>query len=163
MLPLSKSSPEDDSVVITDRDIVFDCQFCGGELVVDRDGEGMDLQCVHCGAAVKVPLYSETKAGGGGGAVGKKGADTVQVANPEAAPRPALSFDHSGLSKEDAESRFNDLSRQLKENESQRVETRGHVNRTLLTLHRYQMQLERLVARQHEIEEEIKALKSKLS
>jgi hypothetical protein len=84
-----------------------------------------------------------------------------QITNP--APKPStkkLTFDFSKLSIEDAQARLGVLRLQLKENDSQRVETRGHVNRTMLQLHRHQMQLERLVNRQSEIEQEIVALEA---
>ena len=42
-------------VEITERDIVFDCPHCRGELVVDQDGAGMALACSHCGRNVTVP------------------------------------------------------------------------------------------------------------
>jgi predicted RNA-binding Zn-ribbon protein involved in translation (DUF1610 family) len=152
-----QTSASDSGVVITDRDIVFDCPKCGGELVVDRDGEGMQLNCVHCGAPVLVPKQEEKKSG----STPVVGAtpEPSQITNP--APKPTtkkLTFDFSKLSLDEAQKRVADLKLQLKENDSQRVETRGHVNRTMLQLHRFQMQLERLVNRQSEIEQEIEAL-----
>ena len=42
---------------VTERDIVFDCPHCGGELVVDMDGAGMEVNCTLCGGGLKVPEY----------------------------------------------------------------------------------------------------------
>ncbi len=161
MAEQSSSTPSDNEVVITDRDIVFDCPKCGGELVVDKDGEGMQLNCVHCGAPVLVPKHEPRSAGSAH--VVAATPTPGQVTNP--APTPTtkkLTFDFSKLSFEDAQARLGVLRLQLKENDSQRVETRGHVNRTMLQLHRHQMQLERLVNRQSEIEQEIAALEAHL-
>ena len=32
-------------LVVTDRDIVFNCPSCQGQLVVDRDGAGVEVPC----------------------------------------------------------------------------------------------------------------------
>src|SRR5579864_2842132 len=55
-----RESPEQierEGLEITERDIVFDCPHCKGELVVDLDGVGLVLNCVHCGQSVTVPEY----------------------------------------------------------------------------------------------------------
>ena len=39
-------------VQVTERDIVFDCPQCGGELAIDMDGAGMEVNCAHCGNRV---------------------------------------------------------------------------------------------------------------
>src|SRR5262252_4857942 len=48
--------PEDQietaGVQITERDIVFDCPHCGGELIVDSDGVGMKVACALCGGGL---------------------------------------------------------------------------------------------------------------
>ena len=44
-------------VQVTERDIVFDCPHCGGELVIDMDGAGMEVNCGLCGGALTVPEY----------------------------------------------------------------------------------------------------------
>ncbi len=44
-------------IAITDRDIFFGCPVCRGDLVVDRDGAGMETNCFHCGASIIVPEY----------------------------------------------------------------------------------------------------------
>lgn len=59
--PHTADPPEDedtmDNITVTDRDILFDCPSCQGELIVDRDGEGMETACIHCGALINVPPY----------------------------------------------------------------------------------------------------------
>src|ERR1700733_3401526 len=44
-------------VQVTERDIVFDCPQCGGELAIDMDGAGMGVHCTHCGQARTVAAY----------------------------------------------------------------------------------------------------------
>src|SRR6201994_2055935 len=44
-------------VQVTERDIVFDCPNCGGELAIDMDGAGMEVNCAHCGRGLTVPEY----------------------------------------------------------------------------------------------------------
>lgn len=154
---MSQTDPNE--VVITERDIVFDCPKCDGELVVDRDGEGMQVSCVHCGATVVVPKFEESKNRGGAGVTISPSESQNTLPQPKP-PKEKLSFDFSGLSKEDLQRKFEDLKLQLKENESQRVETRGHLNRTMLQAHRYQLQLQKLVDRQEAIEQELAALRA---
>lgn len=136
---------------ITQNDILFDCPSCKGELVVDREGEGMSLTCSHCGTPVIVPLYRNRK---------NRPPDTgapprTQPSAP--AEEAGATFDFGGLTREQIAARIDDLKLQLQENEAQRVETRGHVNRTTLQLHRYQLQMEKLIRRQRAIEAEMKA------
>jgi hypothetical protein len=148
----SSRTEEEPEVVVTPNDIVFDCPVCKGELVVDRQGEGMSLTCVHCNATVTVPLFRDRK--------NRPAHD--QTAAGSAQAEPPASFDFSNLSREQLASRIEDLKLQLQENESQRVETRGHVNRTTLQLHRHQLQMDRLVKRQRTIEAEVKAALDRL-
>src|SRR6201997_4290113 len=44
-------------VQVTERDIVFDCPHCGGELIVDMDGAGMEVACALCTGAIVIPEY----------------------------------------------------------------------------------------------------------
>jgi primosomal protein N' len=48
---------EREGLEIRERDIVFECPHCHGELVVDLEGAGLSLACVHCGQTVTVPEY----------------------------------------------------------------------------------------------------------
>ena len=137
------------AVVIGDRDIVFSCPNCQGELVVDRDGAGLSVPCSHCGQPLTIPAYQPSPATGG----------VAPAAAPAAAvPTPAREFDFSDRSREQLERRFNELKGQLKENRSQDTEMRGHVNRATIDLHRLQLKLKKLQERQADIDAEINAL-----
>ena len=46
----------DDGSEISDTDIVFDCPYCGHNLVIDYRGAGLQIQCAQCGQAVSVPI-----------------------------------------------------------------------------------------------------------
>ena len=46
----------DDGSEISDTDIVFDCPYCGHNLVIDYRGAGLQIQCARCGQAVSVPI-----------------------------------------------------------------------------------------------------------
>src|SRR3954470_2615078 len=54
---LSANEVETRDLRVTERDVVFECPHCGGELVVDRDGSGLEVPCALCGKTVKVPSY----------------------------------------------------------------------------------------------------------
>ena len=132
---------------ITERDIVFDCDRCDGQLVVDRAGEGMEVQCPHCGHSLVVPPFQVTP----------EGPDKVE-ALPEATPAAAQErFDFTGFSAGQLSRRMEELRHQLKENRSQVTEMRGHVNRATMELHRLQLKLQKLSDRQVEIEAEMSA------
>ena len=143
--------------LITDRDIVFDCPSCQGEMVVDREGVGLECLCAHCGFPLVIPEGSKPK-----------------LSQPPPVPPPATPpliapptdasehrhFDFSSLDNEQVTRRVEELKHQLKENMSQDVEMRGHVNRATIELHRLQLRLKKLQARQAEIEAEMIAAKA---
>lgn len=56
--PELRSAAEDNGVVISDTDIVFDCPHCGHNLVIDYRGAGLQINCVECGEPVLVPIPS---------------------------------------------------------------------------------------------------------
>ena len=134
--------------VITDRDIVFNCGHCTGELVVDRDGEGIEVVCPHCGQPLIIPPY--------GPPTTLEPASTSTGVNAE----PGRRFDFTGFSRDQLGRRIEELRHQLKENRSQDTELRGHVNRAQMELHRLQLRLQKLHDRQLEIESEISAARS---
>ncbi len=134
------------AVVIAERDIVFNCPNCQGELVVDRDGAGLSVPCSHCGHELTIPDYQTPPPAAG-----------VAPAESAISP-PARQFDFSDKSNEQLERRFNELKGQLKENRSQDTEMRGHVNRATIDLHRLQLKLKKLQERQADIDAEINAL-----
>ena len=137
-------------LVIGERDIVFNCPDCQGELVVDRDGAGLSVPCSHCGHPLTIPDYQQPPR--------VVGAATVFEPLEPAPPLPVRHFDFSGKPREHLERRFNELKGQLKENRSQDTEMRGHVNRATIDLHRLQLKLKKLQDRQADIDAEINAL-----
>ena len=138
------------TLVIGERDIVFNCPNCQGELVVDRDGAGLSVPCSHCGQAITIPNYQQPPPVLG----------PLQTSEPTepTAPTPVRHFDFAGKAREQLERRFNELKNQLKENRSQDTEMRGHVNRATIDLHRLQLKLKKLQERQTDIDAEINAL-----
>jgi DNA-directed RNA polymerase subunit RPC12/RpoP len=130
--------------VVTERDIVFNCVRCQGELVVDQEGEGLEVQCPHCGNSLVIPAHQ-----------GKTGQNPNQAAVAVAAASER--FDFRGFSADQLGRRVEELRHQLKENRSQDTELRGHVGRATMELHRLQLRLQKLRDRQLEIEAEISA------
>lgn len=161
--PAGNSSPPS-PIIVTERDIVFDCPHCAGELVIDQEGAGMTLACSHCGKDVTVPGRSSV-------AAAASGAPAAPAANPpagnsepatptQATPPPAFNFD--GQAAEQISKRMGELKLQLTENGSQTTEMRGHVNRATIELHRLQLKLQKLLDRGTAIEAELAAAKAAL-
>jgi DNA-directed RNA polymerase subunit RPC12/RpoP len=164
-------------VVITDRDIVFNCLACGGELVVDRDGAGMRCNCPHCQQELIVPEYQpavqpepaviiapppELEAAA---IIAPSSApDATPPVEPLPAPVPAPDerFNFSNHTPAQLEQRLADLNGQRKENQSQDTEMRGHINRATIDLHRLQLKLKKLQERQADIEAELAAIRAQL-
>jgi DNA-directed RNA polymerase subunit RPC12/RpoP len=130
---------------VTERDIVFNCAHCQGELVVDREGEGLEVQCPHCGYTLVIPAYHPKT---------DQHPDQTATAGPLA---NIERFDFRGFSADQLGRRVEELRHQLKENRSQDTELRGHVGRATMELHRLQLRLQKLRDRQLEIEAEISA------
>jgi transcription elongation factor Elf1 len=55
--------------------------------------------------------------------------------------------------------KISELQHQLKENESQRTEITGYINQLSIQLHRWQLRLQTLNARQQKLEAELEAVK----
>ena len=138
--------PPSPPIVVTERDIVFDCPNCAGELVIDREGVGLTLACSHCGKSVTVPERSQV---------------TRATGSTEGAPA-APTFNFEGQTAEQISQRADELKRQLTENHSQTTEMRGHVSRGTIELHRNQLKLQKLLDRQAAIEAEMTAAKAAL-
>ncbi len=139
-------------LVITERDIVFNCPFCQGELVVDRDGAGLEVSCSHCSQTLTVPPFQPRAA-----AEPPANLRTGQNADP-ATEAPARVFDFVAFTPEQLQRRLDELKHQLKENRSQDTEMRGHVNRVTMELHRLQLRLKKLQERHGDIEAELTAI-----
>ena len=137
-------------LVIGERDIVFLCPACAGELVVDQAGAGMTVPCPHCGQPLTIP----------GSSFSPDGLPASAGSAPEPPPAPVAKrhFDFAGQTPEQIERRTSELQHQLKENRSQDTEMRGHVNRATMELHRLQLRLKKLQERQADIEVELSAI-----
>jgi|HubBroStandDraft_4_1064222.scaffolds.fasta_scaffold184876_2 hypothetical protein len=149
---------EREGLEITERDIVFDCPHCHGELVVDLEGAGLSLTCVHCGQAVTVPEYHGPSLHFLEAATSKL---TEALRNArKGSPRK---FDFGNRPAADLVALRTELERQSQEIQAQSAELRGQVNHALIQLHRYQLKLEMLNESQAELETELKAIAQQLS
>lgn len=154
--PASEDSPdqiESAGVQITERDVVFECPHCQGELVADKDGAGLTVNCSLCGQSVTVPDYHGPSLQFLQ-AVTEKLSEALQSAR-KGTPR---SFDYAGWPREELEDRNREVQRQLRETQNQASEVRAHINHTRIQLHRYQLKLEMLHERQTELKAELDAL-----
>jgi hypothetical protein len=140
-------------VQITERDIVFDCQHCGGELVVDMDGAGMKVACALCNGSLVVPEYN-------GPSLQFLQAATAKLTKAIQTARNALpkKFHFEGHSSEELKRIQNDLQRAIRENQAQTTEVRGRIHHATIQLHRFQLKLEVIQERQSELKAELDAL-----
>jgi len=130
-------------VQVTERDIVFDCPKCGGELAIDMDGTGMEVNCAHCGNALQFLQAATSKL-----------AKAIQAAR-NASPKK---FRFEGRTRDDLNRRQNELQRALRESQTQLTEIKGHIHHATIQLHRYQLKLEVIQERQSELKAELDAL-----
>jgi DNA-directed RNA polymerase subunit RPC12/RpoP len=161
---------------LTERDIQFECTHCGNVLVVDRDGEGLELDCPHCEGRITVPAYRgdprllplahRLQAKSGPPAPAQAPAADAPAPEPAAPQPPPVAsrreFDFTGVSDELVRKREGELRHLLKENHSQRVEITSYINQATIQLHRNQLKLRKLVERQAEFEAEISAILRRL-
>lgn len=141
-------------VAISERDIIFDCPHCRGELVVDQDGAGMTLACSHCGRNVTVPTRVTATA------IPAVRPDNGNAAAAAPDPRDMMRvFGFDAQPPDQVRKRLDELKLQLRENQSQTTEMRGHVNRATIELHRLQLKLQKFQDRQTAIEAELLAAK----
>jgi hypothetical protein len=144
-------------VQFTERDIVFDCPHCGGELIVDMDGAGMEVACALCNAPVVIPEYHGPSLHFLQAATAKltKAIQTARSASPK-------KFHFEGHSPEELEQIQSELQRALRETQAQTTEVRGHIHHATIQLHRYQLKLEVIQERQSELKAELDALQRAL-
>jgi hypothetical protein len=140
-------------VQVTERDIVFDCPHCGGELAIDMDGAGMEVNCAHCGKPVTVHEYH-------GPSLQFLQAATSKLAKAIQAARNASpkKFHFEGRTTDDLNRRQSELQRALRESQTQLTEIKGHIHHATIQLHRYQLKLEVIQERQSELKAELEAL-----
>jgi hypothetical protein len=138
---------------VTERDIVFDCPNCEGELAIDMDGAGMEVNCAHCGAALIVPEYR-------GPSLQFLQAATSKLAKAIQAARNASpkKFHFEGRTPDELNRRQNELQQALRESQTQLTEIRGHIHHATIQLHRYQLKLEVIQERQSELKAELDAI-----
>src|SRR5215475_9799927 len=163
----------DSVVTVSDRDIVFNCPHCEGELVVDRDGAGMTFNCPHCGGRIAVPFFRGAAGDSVMGGSSPGASDSVMASSgssmglPGAArlsgkQLPARTVDFTAMSPEEVEKRIDELKLHLKEHQSQTTEMRGHLNRAVIEMNRLQLKLQKLRERGTAIEQELAAAKAHL-
>jgi predicted RNA-binding Zn-ribbon protein involved in translation (DUF1610 family) len=145
-------------VQVTERDIVFECPSCGGELAVDRDGAGMEVNCAHCGSALVVPEYRGPSLQFLQAATSKL-AKAIQTAR-DASPK---NFHFEGRLLDDLKQRQSELQRALRESQTQSTEVQGLIHHATIQLHRYQLKLEVIQERQNELKAELEALNQALN
>ena len=140
-------------VQVTERDIVFECPHCGGELAVDMDGAGIEVNCAHCGSKLVVPEYH-------GPSLQFLQTATSKLAKAIQAARNATpkKYQFEGLTSEELKRRQNELQRVLRETQTQVTEVKGHIHHATIQLHRYQLRLEVIQERQSELKAELDAL-----
>ncbi len=174
------STPESEQIVanqasdsaivqVQERDIVFNCPHCEGELVVDRDGAGMTFNCPHCGGRIAVPFYrgpgaTDSQMGGSRPDPGPSSSSSMGglpgAARLSGKQLEVKSVDFATLTKEEVAQRIDDLKLQLKEHQSQTTEMRGHLNRAVIEMNRLQLKLQKLRERGTSIEQELAAAKA---
>ena len=120
------AAPPAPIIEVTDRDIVFDCPHCAGELVIDQDGAGMTLACSHCEKEVTVPRRLPKASTAAGSSVSPA---NPRASNLEAAPTPTPTFSFADQSPEQISKRAGELKLQLTESSSHTPEMRGPVSR----------------------------------
>ena len=145
-------------IEITERDIVFDCPHCGGELVIDQAGAGMQVDCPFCHTAVEVPEYK-----GPSLRFLQTAAATLARSIQMARTVSPKNYEFQTLSTEDLKHRQTELQRALRENQAQATEIKGHIHHATIQLHRYRLKLEVNQERQAELKAELEALQTALS
>ena len=145
-------------VQVTERDIVFDCPHCGGELIVDMDGAGMEVACALCNGAIVIPEYHGPSLYFLQAATAKltKAIQTARNASPK-------KFHFEGHSPEELQRMESELQRALRESQAQMTEVRGHIHHATIQLHRHQLKLEVIQERQSELKSELDALQRVLN
>jgi transcription elongation factor Elf1 len=151
-------SIESSGLQLTERDIVFPCPHCRGELVVDKEGAGLSLTCSHCGEPVTVPEYSGPSLHFLQAATSKL-ADALENAR-SSGPR---NFHFEGQDVTELDTRQQELEQQIRETQAQVSDLRQQINHARIQLHRYQLKLEMLKERENELKAEMDAVRGQLS
>ena len=155
---LSADEVETQGIEVTERDVVFECPHCGGELVVDRDGSGLEVPCALCGQTVTVPAYQ-------GPSLRFLQAATAKLANALQHSRnaPPKRFSFAGKSVAELERRRQELQILIRETRNQISELRSLLNHSRIQVHRYQLKVEMTEAALEERKSELAALDEAMS
>jgi predicted RNA-binding Zn-ribbon protein involved in translation (DUF1610 family) len=149
---------ESSGLQLTERDIVFSCPHCQGELAVDKDGAGLSLACPHCGQTVTIPEYSGPSLHFLQAATSRL-ADALENAR-SSGPR---NFRFEGQDQTELHTRQEELELQIRETQAQVSDLREQINHARIQLHRYQLKLEMLKERENELKAEMDALRVQLT
>ena len=150
----SADEVETQDLQISERDVVFECPHCRGELVVDCDGAGLEVPCPLCGQTVTVPPYQGPSLQLLQTATAKLADALRQSRN---SPRKRFSFsDQSPATLHQRRQEVQDLLRQARD---QLDELRGLLNHSRIQVHRYQLKIEMTETKLEELEAEVEALK----
>lgn len=128
------SSAKNDGVVISPRDILFECPACHKSLVIDEAAQGMIVDCPQCHTNVIVPPKSTAPA---------------PVAPAPTAPAEAPKAAETSLT--DAINRLVTLGNQLKELQTQRTEIATNVAARLNEINRQMVMLARQETAHHQV------------
>jgi predicted RNA-binding Zn-ribbon protein involved in translation (DUF1610 family) len=156
--PSSPGPAEGAEIEVTERDIVFDCPHCGGELVIDQAGAGMQVDCPFCHMTVDVPEYKgpslrflQTAT-----ATLAKSIQTSRAVTPK-------SYEFQALPVEDLKRCQTELQRALRENQAQATEIKGHIHHATIQMHRFRQKLEVNQERQADLKAELEAVQAALA
>jgi len=97
--------------------------------------------CVHCSSALVVDAAAQGMT-----------LDCQRCGKPTPVPNIPVRFEKPA----GEDSRVADIRRQLRENESQRTEITTYINQLSIQLHRWQLRLQTLNERKHDLETELK-------
>ncbi|MBV9671520.1 MAG: hypothetical protein JO076_01670 [Verrucomicrobia bacterium] len=151
----SASNFVSDTVHVTERDVVFNCSHCEGEIVIDKEGSGLAVHCPFCGSELIVPEYS-------GPSLRFLQTATAKLAREVEAARqapPPTSYHLDRLSPEELKRRQTALEGAFQDTQVQASEIKEHVHHATIQLHRYQLKLEVILERQSEIKAELDAIR----
>jgi hypothetical protein len=152
----SADEVETKGIQVSERDVVFACPHCNGDLVVDRDGAGMEVNCAFCGQMVTVPPYEGASLLFLQAATAKL-ADALEQSR-QAAPKQ---FSFSGTSPADLVKRRQELQRLLRDTHNQLNEYRGLLNHSKIQVHRYLLKVEMTETKLKEVRAELAALEGR--
>ena len=136
MAIVEHAHPKPGELVVTPRDILFECPSCGKSLLVDEAGEGMIVDCPQCHINVIVP---------------PKGQKPVAAAAPTEPPAatPLLESAESA----DVRARLVALGNKLKELQTQRSEINNRmasrindINRDIVMMARLETSHQQIIA-----------------